>query len=103
MPSNACFTALGSVGVPRLRRVLRGLAWLYPDVGYCQGTGMVRACTHARTYTDLRTHTTTSNLHMHTYAHAHTYSHNYANTHHYVRIHIHKLKHTPMYTNRLGE
>ncbi|XP_059928684.1 small G protein signaling modulator 3 [Gadus macrocephalus] len=44
MPSNACFTALGSVGVPRLRRVLRGLAWLYPDVGYCQGTGMVVSC-----------------------------------------------------------
>ncbi|KAG7247030.1 hypothetical protein CRUP_013652, partial [Coryphaenoides rupestris] len=39
MPSNACFTSLSSVGVPRLRRVLRGLAWLYPDIGYCQGTG----------------------------------------------------------------
>ena len=43
MPSNACFSSLTSVGVPRLRRVLRGLAWLYPDIGYCQGTGMVRA------------------------------------------------------------
>lgn len=42
MPSNACFSSLTSVGVPRLRRVLRGLAWLYPDIGYCQGTGMVR-------------------------------------------------------------
>lgn len=42
MPSNACFNSLSSVGVPRLRRVLRGLAWLYPDIGYCQGTGMVR-------------------------------------------------------------
>lgn len=42
MPSNACFNSLTSVGVPRLRRVLRGLAWLYPDIGYCQGTGMVR-------------------------------------------------------------
>ncbi|MFT7797903.1 small G protein signaling modulator 3-like [Arapaima gigas] len=41
MPSNACFCSLQSVGVPRLRRVLRGLAWLYPDIGYCQGTGMV--------------------------------------------------------------
>lgn len=41
MPSNACFTSVGSVGVPRLRRVLRALAWLYPEIGYCQGTGMV--------------------------------------------------------------
>ncbi|XP_053577267.1 small G protein signaling modulator 3 [Bombina bombina] len=44
MPSNACFSNLQSVGVPRLRRVLRGLAWLYPDIGYCQGTGMVASC-----------------------------------------------------------
>lgn len=42
MPTNACFSSLTSVGVPRLRRVLRALAWLYPDIGYCQGTGMVR-------------------------------------------------------------
>lgn len=42
MPTNACFSSMNSVGVPRLRRVLRGLAWLYPDIGYCQGTGMVR-------------------------------------------------------------
>ena len=41
MPSNACFCNINSTGVPRLRRVLRGLAWLYPDIGYCQGTGMV--------------------------------------------------------------
>ncbi|MCI4385492.1 hypothetical protein PGIGA_G00051180 [Pangasianodon gigas] len=44
MPTNACFSTLSSVGVPRLRRVLRGLAWLYPDIGYCQGTGMVVSC-----------------------------------------------------------
>lgn len=42
MPTNACFSSMSSVGVPRLRRVLRALAWLYPDIGYCQGTGMVR-------------------------------------------------------------
>lgn len=41
MPSNACFASVGSIGVPRLRRVLRALAWLYPEIGYCQGTGMV--------------------------------------------------------------
>ncbi|KAF5913882.1 small G protein signaling modulator 3 isoform X2 [Diceros bicornis minor] len=44
MPSNACFANLSSIGVPRLRRVLRALAWLYPEIGYCQGTGMVAAC-----------------------------------------------------------
>lgn len=44
MPSNACFSNLNSIGVPRLRRILRGLAWLYPEIGYCQGTGMVAAC-----------------------------------------------------------
>lgn len=41
MPSNACFANVSSIGVPRLRRVLRALAWLYPEIGYCQGTGMV--------------------------------------------------------------
>ncbi|XP_039543051.1 small G protein signaling modulator 3 isoform X2 [Pimephales promelas] len=44
MPTNACFNTLTSVGVPKLRRVLKGLAWLYPDIGYCQGTGMVVSC-----------------------------------------------------------
>ncbi|XP_059537453.1 small G protein signaling modulator 3 isoform X2 [Myotis daubentonii] len=44
MPSNACFANESSIGVPRLRRVLRALAWLYPEIGYCQGTGMVAAC-----------------------------------------------------------
>ncbi|KAK8733315.1 hypothetical protein OTU49_006576, partial [Cherax quadricarinatus] len=43
MPSNACFSQLTSTGIPRLRRVLRALAWLYPDIGYCQGTGMIAA------------------------------------------------------------
>eukprot|EP00064_Thunnus_orientalis_P007612 superscaffoldBa00000856_g7634 len=45
MPTNACFNSLTSVGLPRLRRVLRGLAWLYPDIGYCQGTGMLSLIT----------------------------------------------------------
>ncbi|XP_014211872.1 small G protein signaling modulator 3 homolog isoform X2 [Copidosoma floridanum] len=43
MPTNACFNNLHSTGIPRLRRVLRGLAWLYPDIGYCQGTGFIAA------------------------------------------------------------
>jgi len=42
MPGNACFCNINSTGIPRLRRVLRAIAWLYLDVGYCQGTGMVR-------------------------------------------------------------
>ncbi|KAG1703654.1 Small G protein signaling modulator 3 [Nymphon striatum] len=43
MPSNVCFSNLNSTGVPRLRRILRGIAWLYPDIGYCQGTGVIAA------------------------------------------------------------
>lgn len=33
MPSNACFYDLTSTGIPRLRRVLRALAWFYPEIG----------------------------------------------------------------------
>ncbi|XP_014399327.1 PREDICTED: small G protein signaling modulator 3 isoform X1 [Myotis brandtii] len=47
MPSNACFANESSIGVPRLRRVLRALAWLYPEIGYCQGTGMKGAASHS--------------------------------------------------------
>lgn len=36
LPTNACFSSNGT-GIPRLRRVLRGVAWLFPDIGYCQG------------------------------------------------------------------
>lgn len=43
MPSNTCFSHLNSTGIPRLRRLLRALAWLYPDIGYCQGTGVMAA------------------------------------------------------------
>ncbi|OAD56470.1 Small G protein signaling modulator 3 like protein [Eufriesea mexicana] len=43
MPANACFSHLHSTGIPRLRRVMRALAWLYPDIGYCQGTGTIAA------------------------------------------------------------
>lgn len=34
MPTNVCFSNLHSTGIPRLRRIMRGLAWLYPDIGY---------------------------------------------------------------------
>lgn len=43
LPNNVCFSHPTSTGVPRLRRILRALAWLYPDIGYCQGTGMIAA------------------------------------------------------------
>lgn len=33
MPTNVCFSNVNSTGIPRLRRILRGLAWLYPDIG----------------------------------------------------------------------
>ena len=41
LPTNICFTSLQSVGVPRLRRILRAVAQHLPDVGYCQGMGMI--------------------------------------------------------------
>lgn len=40
LPSNICFTSMNGTGIPRLRRILRALAWLFPSVGYCQGTGV---------------------------------------------------------------
>ncbi|XP_050519484.1 small G protein signaling modulator 3 homolog [Diabrotica virgifera virgifera] len=43
MPTNACYSNINSTGIPRLRRMLRGIAWLYPEIGYCQGMGMIAA------------------------------------------------------------
>lgn len=43
LPSNACFSTPSSTGTRRLRRILKGLSWLYPDVGYCQGMGVIVA------------------------------------------------------------
>ncbi|XP_057310775.1 small G protein signaling modulator 3-like isoform X2 [Hydractinia symbiolongicarpus] len=43
MPSNACFQNMDSIGVKKLQRILQGIAWLYPDIGYCQGMGMIAA------------------------------------------------------------
>nr|VZI22455.1 unnamed protein product [Spirometra erinaceieuropaei] len=40
MPNNICFCSAASVGVPRLKRLLLAIAWLYTDVGYCQGLGV---------------------------------------------------------------
>ncbi|KAF2355674.1 SH3 domain [Trinorchestia longiramus] len=43
LPSNACFSHVNATGIPRLRRLLRAMAWFYPDIGYCQGMGMIAA------------------------------------------------------------
>ncbi|TPP56050.1 Small G protein signaling modulator 3, partial [Fasciola gigantica] len=43
LPNNVCFSSSNSTGISRLRRVLRALAWLYVDVGYCQGMGLIAA------------------------------------------------------------
>lgn len=43
LPTNACFCSASSVGIPRLRRVLKSLASLYPNIGYCQGMGTIAA------------------------------------------------------------
>lgn len=43
MPSNKAFSSMSGTGIPRLRRILRGIAWLFPDIGYCQGTGVIVA------------------------------------------------------------
>lgn len=34
LPGNICFSHNTSTGISRLRRILRALAWLYPDIGY---------------------------------------------------------------------
>lgn len=43
LPTNVCFSTATSTGIPRLRRILRALAWFYQDIGYCQGTGVIAA------------------------------------------------------------
>lgn len=30
LPSNYCFTSLQGIGIPRLRRILRAIAWMFP-------------------------------------------------------------------------
>ncbi|CAG0914429.1 unnamed protein product [Notodromas monacha] len=41
LPTNVCFASLNSPGIPKLRRILRAIAWLYPQIGYCQGMGVI--------------------------------------------------------------
>ncbi|GMT05883.1 hypothetical protein PENTCL1PPCAC_28057 [Pristionchus entomophagus] len=41
LPNNICFYRKISVGIESLRRVLKAVAYIYPDLGYCQGMGVV--------------------------------------------------------------
>ncbi|VDD87375.1 unnamed protein product [Enterobius vermicularis] len=43
LPTNLCFWQSDSKGIDSLRRVLRSVAYMYPDVGYCQGMGVIVA------------------------------------------------------------
>uniref|UniRef100_A0A0N5AIJ5 RUN and TBC1 domain-containing protein 3 n=1 Tax=Syphacia muris TaxID=451379 RepID=A0A0N5AIJ5_9BILA len=43
LPNNVCFWQQESQGIDSLRRVLRSVAYMYPDVGYCQGMGVIVA------------------------------------------------------------
>ncbi|KAM7539233.1 hypothetical protein Aperf_G00000047636 [Anoplocephala perfoliata] len=43
MPNNACFSSPSAIGIPRLRRILTAVAWLYTEIGYCQGIGVIAA------------------------------------------------------------
>ncbi|KAL3308884.1 hypothetical protein Ciccas_012579, partial [Cichlidogyrus casuarinus] len=40
---NACFSFRDATGVARLRRILLSLSYLYVDIGYCQGMGVIAA------------------------------------------------------------
>ncbi|CAD5215212.1 unnamed protein product [Bursaphelenchus okinawaensis] len=43
LPNHYCFSKLDSPGTKCLRRVLKALAYFYPELGYCQGMGTVVA------------------------------------------------------------
>uniref|UniRef100_A0A1I7STV8 RUN and TBC1 domain-containing protein 3 n=1 Tax=Bursaphelenchus xylophilus TaxID=6326 RepID=A0A1I7STV8_BURXY len=43
LPNHYCFSKMDSFGTKSLRRVLKALAYFYPELGYCQGMGTVVA------------------------------------------------------------
>ncbi|CAD6190513.1 unnamed protein product [Caenorhabditis auriculariae] len=43
MPTNICFWKKNEKGVDSLRRILKAVAFIYPDLGYCQGMGVIVA------------------------------------------------------------
>ncbi|PAV77441.1 hypothetical protein WR25_09213 [Diploscapter pachys] len=42
-PNNICFWKKNGPGIDALRRILKSVAFIYPDLGYCQGMGVVVA------------------------------------------------------------
>lgn len=36
LPNNRCFSKNDCTGIEAMRRILRSLAFFYPDLGYCQ-------------------------------------------------------------------
>ncbi|CCD69040.1 RUN and TBC1 domain-containing protein 3 [Caenorhabditis elegans] len=43
LPNNICFWKKNSEGIEALRRILKCVAFIYPDLGYCQGMGVIVA------------------------------------------------------------
>uniref|UniRef100_A0AC34QSP7 RUN and TBC1 domain-containing protein 3 n=1 Tax=Panagrolaimus sp. JU765 TaxID=591449 RepID=A0AC34QSP7_9BILA len=43
LPTNLCYSNNDMPGISALRRVLKAVAFMYPDIGYCQGMGVVAA------------------------------------------------------------
>ncbi|KAL6723099.1 hypothetical protein Aduo_018140 [Ancylostoma duodenale] len=43
LPNNICFWKKNGSGVDALRRVLKAVAFIYPDLGYCEGMGIIVA------------------------------------------------------------
>ncbi|KAJ1364406.1 Small G protein signaling modulator 3 [Parelaphostrongylus tenuis] len=39
LPNNICFWKKNSAGIDALRRVLKAVAFIYPDLGFCDGMG----------------------------------------------------------------
>ncbi|VDO60056.1 unnamed protein product [Haemonchus placei] len=40
LPNNICFWKKNCTGIDALRRVLKAVAFIYPDLGFCEGMGV---------------------------------------------------------------
>uniref|UniRef100_A0A1I7X806 Rab-GAP TBC domain-containing protein n=1 Tax=Heterorhabditis bacteriophora TaxID=37862 RepID=A0A1I7X806_HETBA len=43
LPNNICFRKKNGIGIDALRRILKAVAFIYPDLGYCEGMGVIAA------------------------------------------------------------
>ncbi|KAK6033171.1 RUN domain protein [Ostertagia ostertagi] len=43
LPNNICFWKKNGAGIDALRRVLKAVAFIYPDLGFCEGMGVIVA------------------------------------------------------------